>query len=83
MRDLSQGYDHFKMVKLLGRQLSKMSEWGGSGKRKVGLVDRLGPFWIFSEELTFELRPEWRKGDSYVKKKEHSRKNSQVQRAGS
>ena len=35
------------------RKTNKMVEWGGSRERKVGLVDRLGPFWVLSEELTF------------------------------
>lgn len=71
MRRLNQEYDHFKTGKLLGRQLSKISEWGGSGEKKIGLVDRLGPFWILSEEMAFQLRPEWRKSQ----RKEHSRRN--------
>ena len=25
---------------------NKMAEWGGSGEKQVGSVDRLGPFWI-------------------------------------
>ena len=49
------------------RKMNKMLEWGGFGERKVGLVERLGPFWILSEEMTSELRPEWRKGVSHVR----------------
>lgn len=52
------------MGKLLGRQLN---EWGGSRERKVGLVDKWGPFWILSEEVAFLLSPEWRKEASHVR----------------
>lgn len=49
-----------------GRKTVKQ-EWGGSRERKVGLVDRWGPFWILSEEVAFLLRPEWRKEASGVR----------------
>lgn len=45
-RRLSQGYGHFKVGRLLERQTRWQSVcWGvRSGKKKVELVDRLGPF---------------------------------------
>ena len=51
--------EEIKMGKLL--EMNKMSAWGGSGERKVGLVERLELFWILSEKLTYELRPEQKK----------------------
>lgn len=55
------------MRSLLGRQLNKMSEWGAARGEKVEEVNGLGSFWFLDEELTFELRPEWRRGISPVR----------------
>ena len=60
------------MGKLLEGQLSKISELEGSGERKVGLVDRLGPFWTLSKEMTFQLRPEWRRRASHGRVRERT-----------
>lgn len=49
------------------RKMNKLLEWGWSGETKAGLAERLGPFWIVSEEMTSQLRPEWRKGVSHVR----------------
>lgn len=61
MRRLSQEYNHFEMRKWLGRQLNRMSEWEGLGKK-----ERLDWWrdWAFSGS---RLGPEWRKGASYVR----------------
>lgn len=54
MRRLSQGYGPFRVGKLRERQGRWQSGGGGgSGERKIELVDRLGPFWVLSKELTF------------------------------
>lgn len=58
------------MGKLLGRQLNKSGSLlfnCVTRERKVGLLDRWGPFWILSEEVAFLLRPEWRKEASRVR----------------
>lgn len=45
-RRLSQGYSHFQVRK--PEEEKQDGRWGGSGEKKVGLVDRLGLFWVLS-----------------------------------
>lgn len=55
--------DATNMGRLPGGQRVSQLGWCRRGA-PAGWVDRQGSFWVFFEEVRFELRPEWRKAVS-------------------